>query len=223
MFDLSRYMTAEERIELFAHHYPTFRMSSQHEVITDQKTNQSYILVKVVLFKDFEDKTPWVVGMAAESLTTPFAVEKAETSAYARCITATGDPMFSTKKDGTKAPRANREEMERVAAIENDKLLVKVEADMEWENFLAQKPAPKIKGGEELLELRAVATKEADVIPITDGVEVVKRILGATEIPECRHGQMTFKSGTNKQGKPYSGYVCTAKGSEQCPAKWNKN
>ena len=102
MFDLSKYMTAEERIELFASHYPTFKMASQHEVITNSKTNESFILIKVVLYKDFEDKTPWLTGYAAENLSTPFAVEKAETSALARCITNSGDPMFSTTKDGRK-------------------------------------------------------------------------------------------------------------------------
>lgn len=220
MFDLSKYMTAEERIELFASHYPTMREECQHFVVKNEKTGDTFIAMKVILYKDFKDEVPWVVGYAGENLLTPFAFEKAETSAYARAITNTGDPLFSTTKDGRKAPRANREEMEKVAAVENDKTLVKMEADLDWESFLAEKPKPKLRGGEELMDVRAVATEEA--ITVAEGVEVVKKILGATEIPQCRHGQMTFKSGTNKQGKPYSGYVCTAKGSDQCPAKWDK-
>lgn len=217
MFDLSNYMTAEERIELFAHHYPTFRMSSSHDIVSDTKTGNCFVVVKVALYKDTEDKFPWVIGMAAENLTTPFAFEKAETSAYARCITNCGDPIFSTTKDGKKAPRANREEMVKVAAIQNDKILeslpnkVKVEADLDWEEFLAAPPPkPKLGGGEEMMS------------DFADGVEVVKKVLNATTIPKCRHGEMEFKSGINKQGKPYSGFVCLKKGSEACPPVWNK-
>jgi len=106
---LDNYMTAEERIELFAAANPDFRMESSFEV------KEGFVFVLVKLYRTWADATPWVTGLAGESLKTAYAIEKAETSAYARCITNTGDPKFSTMKDGTKAPRANRAEMETVS------------------------------------------------------------------------------------------------------------
>jgi hypothetical protein len=108
---LDNYMTAEERIELYPVHNPDFRMESSYEV------KEGFIFVLVKLFRTWADATPWVTGLAGESLKTPFAIEKAETSAYARAITNTGDPKFSTMKDGSKAPRANRAEMEKVERV----------------------------------------------------------------------------------------------------------
>ena len=107
-FDLDKYMTAEERIELFAKENPDFRMDSTYEV------KEGFVFVKVSLYRTWADEKPWVTGLAGESLATQFAIEKAETSSYARAVTATGDPKFSTMKDGSKAPRANRGEMEAV-------------------------------------------------------------------------------------------------------------
>ena len=105
---LENYMTAEERIELFAQANPDFRMESSYEV------KEGFVFVLVKLFRTWADQAPYVTGLAGESLKTSFAIEKAETSAYARCITNTGDPKYSTMKDGSKAPRANRAEMEKV-------------------------------------------------------------------------------------------------------------
>jgi len=42
------------------------------------------------------------------------------------------------------------------------------------------------------------------------------------DAPSCRHGSMSFKSGTsNKTGKEYHGYVCASKDKlDQCRADW---
>ena len=40
---------------------------------------------------------------------------------------------------------------------------------------------------------------------------------GGGEAKYCQHGMRNFKSGTNKNGKPYSGYFCSA---NQCPPEW---
>ena len=129
-------------------------------------------------------------------------MEKAETSAYARAITNSGDVKYSTTKDGSRAPRANRVEMEQVARIENDSVTVRIEADLtnDWQGFLDAEPK---------------------VTTLAQGVELVQQSLAATVIPECAHGLMMQKSGTSAKG-PYSGYVCTGKRGDQCPAKWDK-
>lgn len=222
MFDLSKYMTAEERIEMFQSLYPNFRMGSFDSEMEDSK-GVKYVKVKVFIYRDYEDQHPWATGLAAELMTTPFSIEKAETSAYARAITNTGDSRFSTRKDGTKAPRANREEMVKVAAAENDKKLVKIEADLanDWESFVAEKPKVRISGGEEMMEFYNEPVKKP--ITLADGVELIKDGLGAVEVPQCAHGSMERKQGTNKQGKPYAGWVCSSKNrNDQCPAQWDK-
>ena len=42
--------------------------------------------------------------------------------------------------------------------------------------------------------------------------------------PQCQHGPMTRKIGTNKQGQPYGGWVCGSGGvGESCSARWDRN
>jgi len=196
MFDLSKYMTAEERIELFKADNPEMRYDTEHGVYGE------FVWVKAKVFRFFDDPTPIYTGLAMESMKTPFALEKAETSAYGRCITNSGDPKYSTTKEGLKAPRANREEMVKVAAIENDKTSARIEADLtnNWESFIADEPK---------------------ITTLAQGVELVQQTLGATQIPECKHGVMQYKEGVSAKG-PYSGYVCSGPRGSQCPAKWDK-
>jgi hypothetical protein len=196
MFDLSKYMTAEERIELFKADNPEMRYDTEHG------TYGEFVWVKAKVYRFFDDPMPIYTGLAMESMKTPFALEKAETSAYGRCITNSGDPKYSTTKEGLKAPRANREEMVKVAAIENDKTSARIEADLtnNWESFIADEPK---------------------ITTLAQGVELVQQTLGATQIPECKHGVMQYKEGVSAKG-PYSGYVCSGPRGSQCPAKWDK-
>jgi hypothetical protein len=197
MFDLSKYMTAEERIELWKAENPEMKYDTEHGI------EQGFVWVKAKIYRFFDDPTPLYTGLAMESLQTPFAIEKAETSSYARAISNSGDPKYSTRKDGTQAPRANRAEMEKVARQTNDAVTVKIEADLsnDWEGFLASEPK---------------------ITTLAEGVELVSQTLAATVRPECKHGAMMYKEGTSAKG-PYSGYVCIGKRGDQCPAKWNKN
>ena len=197
MFDLSKYMTAEERIELWKAENPEMKYDTEHGI------EQGFVWVKAKIYRFFDDPTPLYTGLAMESLQTPFAIEKAETSSYARAISNSGDPRYSTRKDGTKAPRANRAEMESVARQVNDAVTVKIDADLsnDWEGFLASEPK---------------------ITTLAEGVELVSQTLAATVRPECAHGAMMYKEGTSAKG-PYSGYVCIGRRGDQCPAKWNKN
>ena len=200
MFDLTKYMTAEERIELFKADYPEMRYDSEHG------TYGEFVWVKAKGYRFFDDPLPGYTGLAMESLKTLFAMEKAETSAYARAITNSGDARYSTTKDGNRAPRANRAEMESIARNENDGLTVRIEADLsnDWQGFLEGEPK---------------------VTTLAQGVQLVQQSLTTTVIPECAHGQMNEKSGiSSKTNKPYSGYVCRSSDrNDQCAPKWNKN
>jgi hypothetical protein len=204
-FDLDKYMTAEERIELFAKDNPDFRMISSFEIA------EGFVFVTVHLFRTWADEMAWVTGQAAESLATQFAIEKAETSAYARAITNTGDPKFSTMKDGTKAPRANRAEMEQVkpkyGALGSKSAAIEMALRQDIKNNPWTAP-------------------EAKDEPVKWEVDDVAAALGAIVVDtnyDCKHGAMLRKEGTSQAGKPYYGFVCTEKAkANQCPPVWGR-
>lgn len=204
-FDLDKYMTAEERIELFAKENPDFRMDSTYEV------KDGFVFVKVSLYRTWADEKPWVTGLAGESLATQFAIEKAETSSYARAVTATGDPKFSTMKDGTKAPRANRAEMEQVKPMYGKAGSKSAAIEMALRQDIKDNPwtAPEAKDE-----------------PVKWEVNDVAAALGATVVDttyDCKHGAMLRKEGTSQAGKPYYGFVCTEKRkADQCPPVWGR-
>ena len=204
-FDLDKYMTAEERIELFAKDNPDFRMRSSYEVI------EGFVFVTVYLFRTWADEANWVSGLAAESLATQFAIEKAETSAYARAITNTGDPKYSTMKDGTKAPRANRAEMEQVKPKYGAAGSKSAAIEMALRTDIANNPW---------------SAPEAKDEPVKWEVNDVAAALGATVVDttyDCKHGAMIRKEGTSQAGKPYYGFVCTEKAkANQCPPVWGR-
>jgi hypothetical protein len=204
-FDLDKYMTAEERIELFAKDNPDFRMKSFYEV------SDGFVFVEVNLFRTWADKDPWVTGLAGESLATQFAIEKAETSAYARAITNTGDPKYSTMKDGSKAPRANRAEMEKVKPMYGKAGSKSAAIEMALRQDIKDNPwtAPEAKDE-----------------PVKWEVNDVAAALGAIVVDttyDCKHGAMLRKEGTSQAGKPYYGFVCVEKAkANQCPPVWGR-
>ena len=210
-FDLDKYMTAEERIELFAKDNPDFRMISSFEIA------EGFVFVTVHLFRTWADEMAWVTGQAAESLATQFAIEKAETSAYARAITNTGDPKYSTMKDGTKAPRANKAEMEKVAVGNAEPIKPKYGAAG------SRSAAVEMAIRQSIAENPWVAPEQKDE-PAKWEVDDVAAALGATVVDttyDCKHGAMLRKEGTSQAGKPYYGFVCTEKRkADQCPPVW---
>lgn len=200
-FDLSNYMTAEERIELFAADNPNMRMESYPDF------QGEFVIVRVALFKTMDDLKPWVMGLAAESLKTQFAIEKAETSAFARAITNTGLAKYSTTKDGVKAPRANKAEMEKVAQFKPQYGAVGSRSAA-VEQALRSSFDADVK--------TAITPNEPEPVVWSVG-DVVDNIAASTPAPqECSHGFMTFKMGISKGGKPYHGYTC----SQGCKPLW---
>ena len=205
-FDLDKYMTAEERIELFAKENPDFRMKSFHE------QTDGFVFVEVNLYRTWADQEPWVTGLAGESLATQFAIEKAETSAYARAITNTGDPKYSTMKDGSKAPRANKAEMEAVKPVYSSAGSKSRAVEMALRTDIKNNPW---------------SAPEAKAEPAQWQVEDVAAALGGEVLDvtyECQHGKMIRREGTSaKTNKPYYGFVCTEKlKADQCEPKWGR-
>jgi hypothetical protein len=207
-FDLSNYMTAEQRIELFAAEHTDFRYEVNHEFYKDSN-GDTWVVVKTILWRNSTDANAWVMGLAAENMKTQFAIEKAETSSFARSITNTGKPQFSTTKNGEKAPRANRAEMEKV---------------VEQPKTIYGKPNSRSAAVEQVLrnsfDEQVKAAIDPETVQWTVG-EVVDAIGSSTPNPppECEHGNI-LKQGISKGGKPYYGYVC--KGNIKEHAVWAK-
>jgi hypothetical protein len=212
-FDLSKYMTAEERIELFAKDNPDFRYEVEHEFQKDTN-GEMWVIVKAILWRTEVDPNAWVMGLAAENMKTQFAIEKAETSAYARAITNTGKPQFSTTREGEKAPRANRAEMEKVVEQQKNPYEKKLE---ERRYGAAGTRSAAVEDG--LRAAFAAEKKEPEQIAWSIG-DAVDAIGSSTpkEPPACEHGHI-LKQGISKgKGKPYYGYVCKKGVPEH--AKW---
>ena len=203
MFNLADYMTAEERIQIQAEDNEDFRYDSTHEFIEDKKTGELFVAVKAYIWRTHVDVHPWVSGLAAENMKTPFAIEKAETSAYARAITNTGLVKYSTAKSGSIAPRANREEMEKVANIQAPKHVISMVGKIDaWSTPTRKEP-----------------------VALGDGIEIVSdSILNPVTptAPLCAHGVMKIKQGNSpKTGKDYLGYICDRLDrTEQCSPIW---
>lgn len=213
-YDLSKYMTAEERIELFAKDNPDMRQKSEREIV------DGMVYVTVILWRTWADPNPWVYGMAGESVKTQFAIEKAETSAYARAITNTGLPQYSTTVDGQKAPRANRAEMEKVVAEKEQTFKEKLEAK---QNIYGQ------SGNSKKIELalrESFAADKPKAEPVEWSVgEVVDNLPKSEPMPmPCENGKTKLLQGISKGGKPYYGHVCNCgkPKDQQCPAQWAK-
>ncbi len=204
-FDLDKYMTAEERIELFAAENKDFKMMSFFEV------EEGFVFVTVNLYRTWADEHPWVTGLAGESLATQFAIEKAESSAYARAITNTGDPKYSKMKDGTKAPRPNRGEMEAIKPMYGKVGSKSAAIEMALRTDIKNNPwtAPEAKAEPEQWSVDEVA-KSLNAIVVD-------------QTYECQHGAMIRKEGTSQAGKPYYGFVCVEKRkADQCDAIWGR-
>jgi hypothetical protein len=192
-FNLDNYMTAEQRIELFAKDNPDMRQESSFQVV------DGVVYVTVKLWRTWADPNPWVYGLAGESVQTQFAIEKAETSAYARAITNTGLAQYSTTVEGVKAPRANRAEMEKVMTFK-EKLESRTNAVSEKPKVESNEPQPVSWS-------------------IGDAVNAISNAKPKEPQP-CEHGHI-LKQGISKgKGKPYYGYVC--KKGVDSHAKWAK-
>lgn len=56
------------------------------------------------------------------------------------------------------------------------------------------------------------------VVDYQQGPKVAPQAPTGNAAPSCPiHGPMVHKSGTNKSGKPYSGFFCTVQGCETTP------
>lgn len=139
-------------------------------------------IVKAYIYRTFADGVAFATGYAEEKVTDKGVNS---TSALENCETSAIGRALANAGYAAKGKRPSREEMAKVNAKSNN----------DWETFVAQKPKPE--GLAQDSWSSAVGALQESL-----GAEVIE------SIPNCAHGEMILKEGTNKMGKPYRGYVC---------------
>jgi hypothetical protein len=203
MFNLADYEPVEVRLEKFIKDYPSFRISTELEVV-----EASRYIVKAYLFKNAEDGVAWATGYAEETVTSrgvnqTSALENCETSAIGRALANAGY--------APKGKRPSREEMSKVVASKPVKPAV---ADVKSDD--------QDYWTTPVNEYRGVVDAP---VTLEKALDLVQDILGtpeAVEAPSCQHGHMQWKEG-EKNGRAWGGYFCShapRTGEAKCPTNW---
>jgi hypothetical protein len=204
VFNLADYEPVEVRLEKFIKDYPSFRISTELEVV-----EASRYIVKAYLFKNAEDGVAWATGYAEETVTSrgvnqTSALENCETSAIGRALANAGY--------APKGKRPSREEMSKVVAAKPVK-----------------PPVQELKADDQDYWTTPVGQYNGVVdAPVTldKAMETIAAVMGtgeAQESPTCKHGHMQWREG-EKNGKAWGGFMCSVVnhqgGEPKCPALW---
>lgn len=211
MFNLEDYETVEERLVKFWKEHPDGQI---HTKLLD--STASRFIVEASIFRTEADARPWTTGLAEETIqgrgvNATSALENCETSAIGRALANAGY--------ATKGKRASREEMAKVAkGVEVKQTIEATKAKMA-ETSKEYVPVPK--------EDDPWAIRPAEPVQTMEGaVEMVKSILGGTtdsDVQRCPHGEMAWKTGTTKAGKPWGHWRCMNHilgEAERCEPRW---
>ena len=193
MFNLADYETVEERLVKFWKEHPDGRIDTH---IVEASPNR--FIVKASIFRTEVDAHAWTTGYAEETVSSrgvnaTSALENCETSAIGRAL--------ANANYATKGKRPSREEMAKVATQSNN--------EQSSKRPFAEKLADKVSLAK---EDDPWTTKTVDPAPpAADAVALVKEVLGGQtqkDIPRCPHGQMVWKTGKKKDGKPWGHMKC---------------
>lgn len=195
MFDLSSYETVDERIHAFYKTNPVGKITTEILELKDD-----FVVIKASIYREHEDTMPSATGICDGSrkdrgVDANFWIPNAETSAIGRALANLGL--------SAKGSRPSREEMTKVAAVENDK---KIPATFK------EKLAEKITMAVEDDPWTVKAVEPAAHVNMA--VEDVAKAIGATVLtddPRCEHGNRIWKTGTSKAGKPWGMWACDAR------------
>jgi len=196
MFNLDDYETVEERLIKYWKEHPDGQI---HTKIIEASANR--FIVEASVFRTEADPRPWTTGLAEETVqgrgvNATSALENCETSAIGRALANAGY--------ATKGKRASREEMGKVAkGVEVKQTIEATKAKMA-DTAKEYVPVPVESDPWTQWEAQPVQTMES-------AVEMVKSVLGGTtdkDIQRCKHGEMIWKTGTSKAGKPWGHWRC---------------
>lgn len=210
MFNLEDYETVEERLIKYWKDHPDGQI---HTKIIEH--SGSRFIVEASIYRTEADLRPWTTGLAEETVqgrgvNATSALENCETSAIGRALANAGY--------ATKGKRASREEMGKVAQATQVKAQIdQVKAKMA---DTSGEYIPVVK------EDDPWTIKPATMPPtMEEAVATVKEIIGGQtekDIPRCPHGEMFWKTGTTKAGKPWGHFKCpraaTGEISDRCPS-----
>jgi hypothetical protein len=192
----------EVRLEKFIKDYPSFRISTELEVV-----EASRYIVKAYLFKNAEDGVAWATGYAEETVTSrgvnqTSALENCETSAIGRALANAGY--------APKGKRPSREEMTKVVAT---KVVKPALQDV--------KPDDQDYWTTPVGEYRGVVDAPVTLEKAMENVAAIMGTGEAVEAPSCEHGHMQWREG-EKNGKAWGGYFCNTaiSSAHRCPTKW---
>lgn len=198
MFNLEDYETVEERLIKFWKEHPDGQI---HTRLLENAATR--FIVEASIYRTEADSRPWTTGLAEETVqgrgvNATSALENCETSAIGRALANAGY--------ATKGRRASREEMGKV--IKGAEVKAKVE---EVKAKMAQTSGEYIPVAK---ENDPWTIKPATMPPtMAEAVSTVKEIIGGQtekDIPKCAHGDMMWKTGTTKAGKPWGHFKCKA-------------
>ena len=198
MFNLEDYETVEERLIKFWKDHPDGRIDTK--IIEASATR---FIVQAYIYRTEVDQFAWSSGLAEETISgrgvnATSALENAETSAIGRALASAGY--------ATKGKRPSREEMSKVAKMTEAKAVIdEVKAKMAETSGTY---IPVVK------EEDPWTIKPATMPPtMGEAVSTVKEIIGGQtekDLPHCRHGEMMWKTGISKAGKPWGHFKCKA-------------
>jgi hypothetical protein len=211
MFNLEDYETVEERLVKFWKDHPDGQI---HTKVLEHTASR--FIVEASIYRTEADARPWTTGLAEETIqgrgvNATSALENCETSAIGRALANAGY--------ATKGKRASREEMSKVKAkVEVQNIVQETKAKMA-QTATEYVPVPK--------EDDPWAIRPAEPVQTMEGaVEMVKSILGGTtdsDLQRCPHGEMAWKTGTTKAGKPWGHWRCMNHilgEAERCEPRW---
>ena len=199
MFNLEDYETVSDRVARFQKLHLGGRIVTK---VVSLDNTKGEVLALAEVYREHEDTQPSAVDYAFGIASTypqsmrKFYVEDTVTSAVGRALSL----ILDTDKKPT------REDMQKVKA--HDEVKAKVE---EVKTKMAQTSGeyiPVVK------EDDPWTIKPATMPPtMGEAVATVKEIIGGQtekDIPKCAHGDMIWKTGTTKAGKPWGHFKCKA-------------
>lgn len=186
MFNLADYETVAMLNKWFQDNYP---MGRQNIEITYHDVEKGFITCKAEIWRDANDPYPAVTNVAHgsrdlyNSNMRRFYAEDIASSSLGRAITLLKGGQTATRDDMEKVD-ANKPFDKRL----QEKITIPDVSDDLWTTKTVE--APKTSA---------------------EAVDLVKEIIGGQtdkDIPKCRHGQMFWKTGTSKAGKPWGHFKC---------------
>jgi len=196
MFNLEDYETVEERLIKFWKDYPDGQI---HTELLDSASGRFIVMARI--FRTEADSRPWTSGLAEETIqgrgvNATSALENCETSAIGRALANAG---YATK--GKRPSVEEMQKVQRAAQVRTQVEEVKTKMLQTSGEYI-----PVVK------EDDPWTIKPATMPPtMGEAVSTVKEIIGGQtekDIPHCQHGEMAWKTGTTKAGKPWGHFKC---------------